>query len=251
MLIVSLNCADGLRRCLEALERSTERPSMEILVVDNGSRDGTTHVPDDYAVTALRLPKNFGRTKALNIGIRTAKGDFVFLLDPHVEVQQDTVAPRLMARIAPDDAVGAVCPYVESAHALPSPSVLKVAWRSGRLPDAHTIDPHAEEVTVDYPKGAPMLVRRGFLKGMNYFDERLGEQWADLELCWQLRSAGKRILVLPPVRVNTSAQAKPVVPDVIETADSAAGAAAYIEALWLRHRAWLPFVGTVARAQHV
>lgn len=227
-LIVSRNCADALRRCLNALEKSTERPAMEILVIDNGSHDGTVAVPDDYPrVTMLRLPKNFGRTKALNIGIRTAKGDFVLLMDAQVEVQPDTVA-RLLARIAADDSVGAVCPYVESAHPLPSPDALKTAWRSGTLPGAHSIEAAGGEATVDYPRGAPMLVRRGFLKGMNYFDERLGEQWADLELCWQLRSAGKKILVLPALRVSAPAPAKLPVSDVIGSADSAAGAAAYI-----------------------
>ena len=71
-----------------------------------------------------------------------------------------------------------------------------------------------------------MLVRRGFVKGMNYFDERLGEQWTDLELCWQLRSAGKRIIVLPKIRV--SVEPREEFSGVIESADSAAGAAAYI-----------------------
>ena len=52
------------------------------------------------------------------------------------------------------------------------------------------------------PRGAPLMVRKLFLRGMNYFDERYGEYWSDLELCWQLRNAGKSILVLPQVRVT-------------------------------------------------
>jgi GT2 family glycosyltransferase len=201
---------------------------MEIIVVDNGSNDGTPAAADDFpGVTMLRLPKNFGRTKALNIGIRTAKGDFIYIMNPNIEVQPDTIA-RLLARIADDESVGAVCPYSESVYTLPNPDALKTAWRSGQLARAQAIDTAAQEVDVDYPMGSPMLVRRSFLKGMNYFDERLGEHWADLELCWQLRSAGKKNLVLPAVRVSRTAQPKTVFSDVIESADSAAGAAAYI-----------------------
>jgi hypothetical protein len=71
------------------------------------------------------------------------------------------------------------------------------------------------------------MVRRLFLKGMNYFDERFGEHWADLELCWQLRSAGKSILVLPAVRVAVGPSPEPP-HDPVYSADAAIGAAAYL-----------------------
>ena len=42
-----------------------------------------------------------------------------------------------------------------------------------------------------------MLVRQRFLRGMNFFDERrYGQFGAELELCWQIRCGGKRILVV-------------------------------------------------------
>jgi GT2 family glycosyltransferase len=227
-LIVSRDCAEDLRRCLTALERSIPRDTLEILVVDNGSRDGTASVTDDFsAVTILKLPKNFGRTKALNIGLRTAKGDLVFLMDPSVEVQPETIA-TLAARMDADENVGAVCPYVERVYPMPSPAELKDAWKSGSLPRPQTVDAESAEVAVDYPMGAPMLVRRAFLKGMNYFDQRFGEHWSDLELCWQLRSAGKKILVLPGVRAGMKAQANLRLNDATAMSDAATGAAAYI-----------------------
>ena len=227
-LIVSRDCAADLRRCLESLEKSIPREGLEILVVDNGSGDGTAAVPDDFPdVTILKLPKNFGRTKALNIGLRTAKGNLVLLMDASVDVQPDTIA-KLAARIDSDENVGAVCPYVESTYAMPSPAELKDAWKSGALPRAQRVDPDAAEVAVDYPMGAPLMVRRGFLKGMNYFDQRFGEHWIDLELCWQLRSAGKKILVLPPVRVAMKRESSLQLENATEMSDAATGAAAYI-----------------------
>ena len=227
-LIVSRDCAGDLRRCLEALEKSASRDPLEILVVDNGSRDGTDTVPDDFpAITVLKLPKNFGKTRALNIGLRTAKGNLVFFMDASVEVQPDTIA-ALASRIDSDDTVGAVCPYVETVYAMPSPADLKEAWRSGSLPGARAVNPNASEVSVDYPMGTPIMVRRGFVKGMNYFDQRFGDHWVDLELCWQLRSAGKKILVLPQVRVAMSARGKLDVNDATAMSDAATGAAAYV-----------------------
>ena len=76
VLVVSYNHAAALRRCLEALERSEERERIEILVVDNGSSDESVQVIAAFpSVTPLHLPRNFGFTKALNIGMRTAKAE--------------------------------------------------------------------------------------------------------------------------------------------------------------------------------
>jgi GT2 family glycosyltransferase len=227
-LIVSRDCVDDLRRCLQSLEKSTPRETLEILVVDNGSGDGTASVADEFpAVTVLKLPKNFGRTKALNIGLRTAKGGLVFFTDASVEVEPDTIA-TLAARLDMDENIGAVCPYIEKAYPLPSPAELKEAWKSGSLPRAQKVDLDAPEVAVEYPMAAPMLVRRGFIKGMNYFDQRFGDHWTDLELCWQLQSAGKKILVLPRTVVTRKHQASLRLNDATEMSDAATGAAAYI-----------------------
>src|ERR1017187_6304910 len=70
VLVVSYNMAEALRRCLTALDQSNGRETFEILVVDNGSEDDSLAVIDSFpSVTTLRLPRNFGFVKALNIGM--------------------------------------------------------------------------------------------------------------------------------------------------------------------------------------
>src|SRR5579872_6032413 len=86
-LIFSYDSAPALRRCLAALEASNDRPTIEILVVDCGSHDESPQLDSEFAnVTILRLPRYFGQTKALNIGTRTAAGEYLFFLTPGVEV---------------------------------------------------------------------------------------------------------------------------------------------------------------------
>lgn len=110
VLVVARNCAGPLGRALVALERSSPREAIEIIVVDNGSRDGTGQLDAGFpAASFLRLPKNFGYTKAANIGIRGAKGDYVLLLPATVEVAPDTIV-RLAARLEAEPELGAVCP---------------------------------------------------------------------------------------------------------------------------------------------
>ena len=199
-LVFSYDNAPGLRRCLAALENSNDRQLIEILVVDCGSHDESPGMDSEFPnVTMLRLPRYFGRTKALNIGTRTAAGEVLFFLTPEVEVMPTTI-PALLARLEGDSEVAAVCPLLVDTEANP-------AGQFFRLPTpatgADVIPVHAEKTveaaTVEYANFLALMIRKYFVKGINYLDERYGDFGGDAELCWQIRRAGKKTVVLPPV----------------------------------------------------
>ena len=227
-LIVSRNCSAQLRACLQALERSANRQRLEILVVDRGSADGTADVAGEFPeVQTLRLPKDFGRTKATNIGMRTAKGELVLFLPPTIEIEPDTI-DRLALRLESDDLVGAVCPRIDRWYRLPDiPALADACGNRGELPNSQSVPPDASEIAIDYAPGSPILVRRAFVRGMNYFDERYGDHWSDLELCWQLRNASKTILALQSVPVRYG-EPPPREDDAVHRADCVLGASTYI-----------------------
>lgn len=226
-LILSRNCASQLQLCLQALESSEQRERLEILVVDNGSVDGSADIPSQFPeVQTLRLPKDFGRTKATNIALRTAKGDYILFMPPHVQVEPDTVT-RLADRLAASEAVGAVYPHVDRWYRFPDANALAAACPGGELPQAQPVTNNAAEMAVEYVPDAPMMVRRLFVRGMNYLDERYGDYWGDLELSWQLRNAGKTALVLPQARV-TYGQRPAREDDAAHAADCVLGAAGYL-----------------------
>jgi N-acetylglucosaminyl-diphospho-decaprenol L-rhamnosyltransferase len=244
-LVVSRNGEADVRRCLESLERSTHRDRLEILVVDDGSRDGTASVADDFSdVISLKLPKQFGWTRAVNIGLRTAKGDLVLLLPPWFAVEPATIS-ALADRLEASNDVGAVLPAATQAWAIPTPAALDIAWKSGHLPDPIPLGDKGEH-SVDYPKGSPFLTRRELLRNMNYLDERFGDRWADLEMCSRIRSAGKAILVLAEVPVQKF-NAPPEDVTQLEWADSANGVATYIG---LHYGAFRGFTARLSMAFH-
>jgi GT2 family glycosyltransferase len=206
VLIVSYNQADVLRRCLAALERSAARETFEIIVIDNGSLDESVSVVAEFpSVTPLRLPRNFGFVKALNIGMRTAKGDFFLFLNPKTEVLPDTVQ-ALTARLAQEkDAVG-LCPALATPAGDPVPNCYRLPRPEniGAITRAGVFDPAplpSEDVTaVEFAGFAALMVRAYFLKGLRYIDERYSQSWADAEIGAQIRRAGKKTLVIPGVR---------------------------------------------------
>ena len=231
-LIVSRHSPVELRRCLESLERSEERDRLEILVVDDGSRDGTTAVLDDFPdVISLKLPKRFGWTRAVNIALRTAKGNLVFLLPVWFEVAPDTVR-RLANRLEESADTGAVCPRVDRAWPFPSAADLDAAWKTGELPGARTLGATAGEQAVEYPMGSPVMTRRELLRAMNYLDERFGDRWSDLEMYWRIRDGGKSILVLSdvvaPLQATDSASQGDDELSPLEWIDSAHGVGTWI-----------------------
>ena len=196
MLVVSHNRADLLRSCLESLEHSANRETLDILVVDNGSTDSTMELEESFPKARfLRLPKNFGLTKALNIGVRASEGEYICLLHEDTEVFPDTLA-ALLAALESEAEIGGVCPLLVTPDGKPAPQL-------GSLPPDGSYQPaevRPEPYAVPYPRGAAILVRAYFLKAQGKLDESYGQFGGDAELSFQIRRAGKKILLLPAVR---------------------------------------------------
>ncbi len=206
-LVLSYNTAASLRRSLAALEKSTPRELLQIIVMENGSQDESPRLDAEFPdVTFMKLARNFGATKAFNIGTRTATGEYIFFLSPDVEVQPDTVA-KLAARLDSDETAVAVCPLlvtptgepVLQSWKLPGPELLSVVWKDPEALPEIPIDLTTDSAPVEYPGGRAIMARKFFVKALNYFDERYGHFGWDLELAYQIRRAQRRILVLPGV----------------------------------------------------
>jgi glycosyltransferase involved in cell wall biosynthesis len=234
-ILVAHNQAPALRRSIEALERSVGREHLEILVVDCGSQDESGQMDTEYErVTVLRLPLHFGATKAMNIATRTAKAEFVFYMSPEVEVMPETVA-KLTDRLEADADATAVCPLLVNAQG----QVVSRAWKTptrdvfaqvcaGREIPGEDLDLSREVIDVEYPGRAAILVRRQFVKGMNYFDERYGHFWADADLAMQVRHAQKKIRLYPGIRATVHPAPDPAESESAFTVDRILGAAHFL-----------------------
>ena len=199
-LIFSYDSAPALRRCLSALEGSNDRASIEILVVDCGSHDESAQLDSEFTgVTMLRLPRYFGRTKALNIGTRTAAGEFLFFMTPEVEVLPTTI-PSLLAQVEADPEAVAVCPLLLDTETRLAPQFFRLPTPATGLDlTPVAVDTTAQVFPVEYATFQAFLVRKFFVKGLNYLDERYGDSWADAELCYQIKRVSRKTLALPQV----------------------------------------------------
>lgn len=197
-MVVSRNRRERLRRCLQSLEQSEGRDTLQVIVVDNGSMDGSATLDDDFPNTQfIRLPKDFGLTKAMNIGWRAADAEYVFFLHDDTEVEPGA-ALRLAELLDSNPEAAAACPLLVNAEGRPAPQL-------GDFPPDNKWVPAepsgSEPMAVEYPRGAAFMMRVGLIKAVRQIDERFGQFGGDADLAAQISRAGKKILLLPTVKV--------------------------------------------------
>jgi GT2 family glycosyltransferase len=236
VILIAHNQEGALRRAIESLELSQRREQVEILVVDCASTDDTPSLAEAFPnVTMQRLPHHFGATKALNIATRTARGEFLFLLSPDAEATPGLIG-ELADRLESTGDAAAVTPLLVDStgqpatrhlQPLPTPESLGSVCE-GREGPVFPVDLTQESVAVPYAGREALMVRKQFVAGMNYFDERFGEYWADADLAMKIRQAGKKIRLYPAIRATWHAAHKAPPTGTLYTADRIAGAAALL-----------------------
>lgn len=199
MVVVSYNREELLRRCLDSLEKCEARETLQIVVVDNGSTDGSAQLEGEFPhIRFFRLPKNFGLTKAMNIGWRAAEAEYVLFLHEDTAVEPGAMV-RLAEVLDSTSDAAAVCPLLVDEEGRPAPQL-------GNLPpDGHyqPAVPSGDEPTpVSYPRGAALMVRAFVIKSIRQIDERYGQFGSDADLAAHIRTGGKKILLVPQARVK-------------------------------------------------
>ena len=107
VVVPVLDMADSVGACLDALvAQSLPRDQFEVIVVDNGSTDGTPDIVQRYPVTLLResMP---GACNARNTGIRNAHGRFLLTLDADNRIREGYLR-RATRQLEADPGLGVV-----------------------------------------------------------------------------------------------------------------------------------------------
>lgn len=218
VVICSLNGASGVERCLPALAEQKDA-ELEIIVVDDGSTDGTSEVARQLGATVIRHEVNRGLAAARNTGVRAASAQIVAFLDDDCE--PDRVWARELLDAYTDGVIGVGGDVVPSAPdgfmlgflqrnnpLLPLELNLaqsqKLAYRlylyvlrQWRPQESH------DKRDVYSLVGANMSFRRAVLQRIP-FDERFRFGAEDLDMCLLLSRhfPGSRLTVAPTALVR-------------------------------------------------
>jgi hypothetical protein len=216
IIIVSYNTRSDLEGCLRSLHDPAPDLAHEIVVVDNGSTDGS---PDAARackhVRVIEAGGNVGFSRANNIGIRATSSEFVLLLNSDTLVSPGAI-DRLVADLRAHPGAAVVGPRLVDAAGRaeisfgpmigPFSELRQKALRwlydhrsqwAERLVAGRTTAPHYP----DWVSGACLLVRRADAEAAGLLDERYVMYTEDVDFCAALRARGRRVRFTPVAEI--------------------------------------------------
>ncbi|MEM4348026.1 MAG: glycosyltransferase family 2 protein [Candidatus Anstonellaceae archaeon] len=112
IIIPSYNSGETIFNCIKACKQMQYKGKYDILVVDDGSTDGTYEkLLRDKEIKVLKNPKNMGKAAALNYGLRHAKGEIVVCIDSDTYPKKDTLQ-KAVKHFYEDEKVASVVVFV-------------------------------------------------------------------------------------------------------------------------------------------
>lgn len=189
IIIPAYNARRTLAACLNALQQQTVPPALrEIIVIDDGSTDGTGQLAAQLGAKVLYQAQNGGQAAARNVGIRQAQGDIICFTDADCEPQPDWLA-QLTAPL----------------HANPAISAVKGVYRTRQKAlTARFVQAEYEEkyerlrrfARISFVDTYSAAYRRAVLLEVGGFDERFPVA-EDRELSYRVAAAGHEMVFQP------------------------------------------------------
>jgi N-acetylglucosaminyl-diphospho-decaprenol L-rhamnosyltransferase len=216
VVIVNWNTRGLLSDCLQSVQATAGDIVSEVIVVDNGSSDGSQAMlaerfPD---VRLLQNAENVGFARACNQGVNASSGQYALLLNSDA-VLTDTAAQSMVALANQQLHAGVVGAQLRNpdgtfqASYTPFPTLLQellILSGIGRIVYGRWYPSRGPEEDsgpqrVDYVEGACLLVRREAFEGVGGLDEQYFMYAEEVDLCYEMNRHGWEVWYHPDAKV--------------------------------------------------
>ncbi len=223
IIIVHVRGYDPLYNALKSVFES-EYSNLEVVLVDNGSTDGSTQGAEkafEGRLKVLRTFENLGFVRACNFGLKRITSVYAVLLNDDTVVDPKWLV-RLVREAESDPSIAACQPKLRMLN---NPSFFEyngacggmldlcgVPFTRGRLFDRTEEDFGQYDRTVDvfWASGAAMFLRLRAVEEVGYLDDLFHFQMEEIDLSWRLRMRGYRVVSVPSSIVYHLGGATPV-----------------------------------------
>ncbi|MBI4829560.1 MAG: glycosyltransferase [Nitrospinae bacterium] len=206
VIILARDKSQLSRACLNALAHCSSVDHLEVIFVDNDSRDDTPSLANEYRgrfprFYYLRNNSNLSFSLANNRAAQAARGDTLLFLNNDVVAGRGAIE-RMAAALDADPAAGVAGARLvfPGGETIQHAGIVQTLWgypsnygQGGRAGDPRFNQPRA----IFAVTGAMMLIRRELFQRIGGFDERYVWGYEDVDLCLKTRAAGSTVIYVP------------------------------------------------------
>ena len=194
VVVVTWNRANDLLRCIASLD-AVQAPDLEVLVVDNGSRDGTVDLVRDAwpSVRLLVAPDNRGTSDTRNAAALLARGEFLWFLDSDTVLADPRLPERLVKAFRDDPGLGGIGGEAVLGDGDEIAGTKYLRLLPNGLTEGAVLDATHGKVDVECLATCNLIVPRKVFEEVGGFDRLFFFHLEDLDLTWRIRSKGYRL----------------------------------------------------------
>lgn len=223
VIIVTFNSSKVIKSCLSSIVEKTKDIEYEIIVVDNASQDETLKIVNSNFgsidnLKIIKLEKNIGYGRALNIGTKRAKYEFLIFLNPDITLYNDTVS-ILIREIVKRPLISIAAPLLYEKNGkialtvwknFPSPinllfeySLINAILKQIKVKNfpffIYSYDP-LKEKEIKAVSGAFIAIRKKDFNSVGGFDKKFFLFYDETDLCRQIFKKGGKIALIKDAR---------------------------------------------------
>ena len=206
--IVNSNTKDHLRNCLSSIYNYIDKLDFEVIVVDNGSKDGSVAmIKNEFRkVILMRNSKNLFFSRAYNQALKKAQGKYFLILNSDTKLRKNSLYKLFVFMEKHPKAAAASCREIDgngnldlTCSRFPTPlmeffnsNLLFKIFKNNKLLHRYRYANWKRNTTrqVDVIPGSFMFLRKALMKKIGGFDENLKLFYSDYDLCLRMKKAG-------------------------------------------------------------
>jgi GT2 family glycosyltransferase len=191
---------------------STNYPNFEIIVIDNGSIDGSDKLIGDELRRLgrgiiIEVGKNLGHAGGCNLGFELGSRDakYISFLDNDIEVEPEWL-DKIIDVLEADERIAAAQPailqlfnrnHVDSLGGM----IDRLGWTYDLFSNSNFPDNLEKPFEVFWAKSATLIVRSDVFRVIKGFDEDYFIYYDEVDLCWRIRLLGYKVVTVPTARI--------------------------------------------------
>jgi len=203
VIVLTYNSAQWLPRCLSSIRTQTIASELEVLVVDNASKDDTVAVArrelDGFnRAKVIRNSQNLGFCEGNNVGAREARGKYLFFLNPDAWLEQECL--ELLIKEVEMAGAKAATPVVLNYEDDSIQEFGYAGFDFFGFPTHAKFRPSVRHIFM--ASGCALLVERKLFFDIGEFDPELFMYADDWDLCWRVWIMGESVIAVPTARAH-------------------------------------------------